>query len=337
LPFFSFVPASGGGFVGVNIDSIPMKFKQFLTKRLVFGLTLGEILFFSAWLILFVFIWRRMLFFEGGYYFTNARNIWGDWSLHFVYIYNFLYRSFPLSSFPIYWGAPFRYHFVADLLTALLMKARLQLVPAVVLQSVSLSLALIVASYLFYKRLFKSISVAMVAVILFLFNGGMGFLWSLYDWYVQKTGFLTLPNELTNLTHIGIRWINFINAEFIPQRAILLGMPITIGILIIFWKFFEADFRHLPQKILCALGIITGLLPIIHYHSFYVVVLMAIYIAFLAAIQKTHNALRWAWYFVPLVVVAFFMHTWFIGFSSVTHSVRFHIGWEAPGDLLGFV
>lgn len=288
-----------------------------------------ELFYLSIWSALFIWIWKRMLFFDGTYFWTNSTNIWGDWSLHFVYIYNFLYRSFPLTSHPILSQEPFRYHFIADLLSAIFMKLGASLITATIIPSILCSILLIFTVFLFYKQIFRNSCVSFVAPLIFFFTGGLGFLYQLV---------LHKPQSFTELTHIpelGILWINPITAEFIPQRAFLLGLPITLLILTYYWRCYKTNFASISPTALFAIGIISGFFPIIHYHSFYVLLIFALYTILLMLLAHK-KIFTWIWFFIPMLVVSYIINKVFIGSISPMQNIVFKPGWLAPQTLAGY-
>lgn len=312
-----------------------------LVSKIIRSLTLlkkylPEIVFFSFWFLLFLYIWPRMLYFDGKNYWTNSVNVWGDWSLHFTYIFNFVHRSFPLAFHPMYWGEPIRYHFVADLLSALLLKFHFSLITATIVPSLLSSLFLIVISYLFYKEMFEQKLIALLAPVLFFFNGGLGFLWTLYDSLTLGDMSLQMTeHQLTLYPEKNISWINVIIGELISQRAFLLGLPIALYILLYFWRWYKNNFLSISPVTLTFLGSLTGLFPIIHYHSFYVIILVAVYISFLMR-KDGKNIKILLWYFVPLLLVSCAIYLTFIGKFVPTQLIQLRPGWIAPKNLFEF-
>ena len=185
--------------------------------------------------IFWVLIWSKVLVSEAGGWYSSCSNCWGDWSAHLTYISSFAYgHNFPLE-LPVFSGHKFTYPFVIDLLSAGLVKLGLDLPNSLVIPGLILSVILTYLIYRLAKELAGSGRAGIFAVLLFLFNGGWG---------------------------ADSRWLNFITSQLIPQRGILLGLSLSIIIYFLLWK-----------KKPAPAGIIAGLLPLVHAHS-YLVTLM---------------------------------------------------------------
>ena len=75
----------------------------------------------------------------------------------------------------------------------------------------------------------------------------------------------------SNLTEKGMRWVNVIADMLLPQRATLFGWAALFAVLyLLFRAVFRGDTRlYLPA------GILGGLLPMVHTHSYFALGLMA--------------------------------------------------------------
>jgi hypothetical protein len=276
-----------------------------------------------------------MFFFDGQIYWAGWQAIWGDWTTHIAYITNFAYRPFPLPYNPQLLGEPFRYHFAADLLSGLLMKIGLSLTQSTVIPSIICMELLIIFVYRFFLHLFKKRSVAMISSLLFFFNGGFGMFIFIYNVLVIHNPLPPSPPlyMLTKDDSNGIRWMNFFLAEFIPQRAFLLGAPITIYVLTKAWEIYTSGIQKISKNMLVFIGIISGLLPVIHYQSFFVVFAVMIYICIISIVETRKYYVKWLWLFSPLIGISFYIM--FISFGGIpTGNIRFQTGSIGPSELL---
>ncbi|MDP3724288.1 MAG: hypothetical protein Q8R11_01490, partial [bacterium] len=142
-------------------------------------------------------------------------------------------------------------------------------------QSFVLTLILLGILFLFYGRILQSSGQAFLALTLFLTSGGLGWWYFVLDWMKNPT-LETLKFPPQEYTHIGsevIEWINVVTAQLVPQRAFLLGLPIMLAILLLLLRYSEQGWSVERWKIVL-LGILSGLMLIIHAHSFIVLVLI---------------------------------------------------------------
>src|SRR6266511_6317813 len=155
---------------------------------------------------------------------------------------------------------------------------------------------------------------AVLTPLLVLLNGGLGWvlLWEPYKKH-GLSGFLqSLPPSFTVIPETTWRWGNAISALLVPQRGILLGLPLAVIVFTQWWLASENTGKteksgkteekkrlkikqgrapvlkefppspasifgfHLsgPVKRMIAAGVIAGLLPLVHAHSFVVVMVM---------------------------------------------------------------
>lgn len=274
-----------------------------------------------------------MLRFEADGLWAGHVNVWGDWAAHISYTTALATQPFFPPQFPILAGSVLSYPFGMDFISALLLKLGLGLVPAMLIPSFLLSVFLVAVLFFFYKLLLQNAKAATLAVFLFLLNGGLGFLWFLQDLQVRGLTILSqLPREYTALRQeANIQWINIIISELIPQRGFLLGLPITVLILSVLWRFYNGKARS--REMLSA-GVATGLLPIIHMHSFFVVLAMAFWTMFLSFKKEARG---WLLYFLPVALLAISLISIFYP-QFGTGFIRFQPGWLAgiAGDNILF-
>ncbi|MDZ4228840.1 MAG: hypothetical protein U1C50_01135, partial [Patescibacteria group bacterium] len=190
-------------------------------------------------IIFWVLIWSKVLVQEPGGWFSNCPNCWGDWSAHLTYVSSFAYgHNWPLQ-LPVFSGHKFTYPFLIDLLSAGLVKLGLDLPTSLVWPGLIFSIILTYLVYLLGKTLTNNHKVGIFTASLFLFNAGWG---------------------------ADSRWLNFITSQIIPQRGQLLGLSLSIIIYLLLWR----------KKILAA-GIIAGLLPLAHAHSYLITMMIGVW------------------------------------------------------------
>jgi len=228
-------------------------------------------IFFTFWFIYFLIFWSRALFIDKfGNLVAGHVNIWGDWAAHFTIGSAMANRGLLLNSSPFLINAKFSYPFIADLISAFALKISGNFIYSFIVPSFLLSLFFVWSIYYFFKTLWQSEKKAILSSLIFMFNGGLGFYFFIKEVVESKNSLLALLNpahEVTRYDLYHIKWINVIDSMIIPQRAFLLGFPLTVLALTIIYKnFFQNKTVSLKQSIVAS--IILGLMPIIHTHSF---------------------------------------------------------------------
>ncbi len=230
--------------------------------------------YFALWTAYFAAIWSRAVVVEkSGEIFAGHPYLWGDWAVHFTMGSSMAYRHLFLSESPLLFGAPFKYPFLANLISAALLRLGLPFFNAFTIPSFVFSVALVFALYFLYKTLFASSKVAVVASLIFLFNGGLGFVEFIKDVVASPHSLDTLlnpPRMYTRMDDLNIVWISVINSMVIPQRAFQIGFPLALAAL---------GLGYARRTLLAGLGagLLFGLLPIAHSHSFLAVSLIFLF------------------------------------------------------------
>jgi len=296
------------------------------------------ILLLGFWGSVFLIIWGRMLVLEPKGLYAGWVNIWGDWAAHLSYTTSFAYGdNFPVQM-PLLVGHKFAYPFLADFLSAILVKLGASLIGAMLIPSWLLSMMLVVVLVEFGKTLTRNLKTGILTGWLFLLNGGIGFWWWLKD--LKKLGVAktlsNLPREYTHLEKLAnIEWINIISSQVVPQRGFLLGFPLVILIYILLWKHWQ---RRQKRALLLA-GWLTAMLPLIHAHSFGIVGFVAGTLAVIQIIKAKNKKERrglikmWMRFFLPVILVGAGQSWYFYGQSlSQEGFIRFKPGWLAYRD-----
>jgi hypothetical protein len=241
--------------------------------------------------------------------------------------------------------APLLYPFLPDFLTALLIVMGMDLHTALVWTAVPLSLALTGIFYFFSRRLsllagnlrpIRPDRTAGIATLLFLLNGGIGFVYFFHDWRASSKSvwqFLsTLDVNYTHLTTKALVWPNVITDMLLPQRTSIFGLSLGFIILACFamaWE--EKEATQVPgnwrqwRKLLFA-GIVAGLLPFFHVHTYLAVGLIS-GILFLLRPRSV-----WLFFWLPAIVLAAPRFIEFSEHLGTTGFARFQPGWRGSGD-----
>lgn len=230
--------------------------------------------YYAGFLILFILFFDRAMIENAQGIFSGGSNNLGDLPFHLGAIFSFADgANFPPQN-PNFAGSKFSYPFIADLIAAGSLKFGIGVRDAMLVQNVVWAFSLLVLLERFVYRLVGGKSAAKLAPPLLFFSGGLGFIWFFGDFGAQGGGFVEFLKHLPKDYTIGedFRWGNSLITLFLTQRSLLLGMPITLIVLGFLWRTFNSQHKGekdslgqlLPNIIV---GLIAGLLPLIHLHS----------------------------------------------------------------------
>jgi hypothetical protein len=308
-------------------------------------------------LILYFFFDRAMIETKDGIYTGGSQNL-GDLPFHLGAIFSFTEgNNFPPEN-PSFAGAKFTYPFMADLITAGLVKLGAGVREAMLAQNAVLGFSLIVLLERFARKLTGSRLAGKLAPVILLFCGGLGFLAFLRDYWHDGRGFFeflwNLEKDYT-IRPEGLRWGNALVVLFITQRSLLLGLPITLIVLTKLWEFFNSGQRsavsgqpededkeqapppdleekkpfsvfRFPFSIIFV-GLLAGTLPLIHVHSLAVLFLVCA-VLFFFSLEKWKE---WLVFGAAVSVVAIPELIWVMTGSATRLSefIGWHFGWSS--------
>jgi hypothetical protein len=234
-------------------------------------ITILSKIYFLFWSIYFLIFWSKALYLDKfGNLVAGHVNIWGDWAAHFTMGTAMANRGLLLKTSPFLINAKFSYPFISDLISAVILRITENTVYSFIIPSFLLSIFFVWAIYYFFKTIWQSEKKAILSSLVFMLNGGLGFYYFFQEVATKNnplTALLNPAHEVTRYDLWSIKWINIIDSMIIPQRAFLLGFPLTVLALTLIYKnFFQNNKVQFKQTLLA--GVILGLMPIIHTHSF---------------------------------------------------------------------
>lgn len=337
--------------------------------------TRNDILYFAFYFFITLVLWffynRAMVIKREGI-FTGASNNLGDLPFHLGVINSFVYgQNYPPEHLA-YAGARFTYPFISDFIAATLVSTGAEIQNAMWIQNMFLTIALVGVLHYFTLKLTRDKLASVIAPVLLLFSGGLGWL-NLFRYDLQSgqgifSALWNLKHDYTIIPESTYRWGNSLTTLFITQRSILLGLPLSLIIFTIVWKVFEegrgqdSGFRiqeeeetpkgkkklkaskkmeennevetltpdsRLLTPLLVA-GVLTGLLPLIHAHTFAVVVCVVGFLALL----RISDWKTWIWFFIPAFLLAAPQLFWVTrGASAEAKSfVEIMVGWDKGNE-----
>jgi len=284
-------------------------------------------------------LFSQMLQLKPGGLYAGHVHVWGDWSLHIAMANIFAYKqpAHWLINHPYFGGGRLTYGFLTNLISGLLIRAGWSIPDAFLLPSIGYCFLLLAGMYLVYYQILSSKNLALTAISLFFLSSGPGFLRIWQKWWSHPTlAFLLFPDkDYSRLEQY--QWLagNFVNGMLIPQRAFLLGMTMAVWSLAILLYVF----RHPPIKLierprnqwlLVGAGLLAGLLPIVHMHSFMALVM----IGGLTCLGEIKRWREWFFYVFSAGLLSTILYLKFInGGIQNPHFMQLMIGWTAPHNL----
>lgn len=290
---------------------------------------------------------------------TGASNNIGDLPFHLLVINSFVQgQNFSIES-PIYAGARFTYSFVADFVVAMQNAAGANVRSAMFWQNFVLINALIILFARFTYKLTNSRAAAIIAPFLLLFNGGLGFLLYFADAAASEAGVVNhifaLSNDYTIRGASVWRWGNALTILFATQRTLLLGLPLTLIVLTHLWQVFvgtsddrretkENNFSNASAQddqtnrftslvarrsslvAVFVAGLLAGMLPLVHAHSFAV----AMGAAALLALMSWRQWREWTIFFAAAALVA--IPELVLATTNSANAAESFIGWDFGWD-----
>lgn len=314
--------------------------------------------YFIFYLLVAVILWqvfsRAVIQDEAGLS-TGLLNNFGDLPFHLSVITSFaLGNNFPPED-PTYAGVRFTYPFISDFVSAVFVRCGADLRESMFIENYLLGLAFVGLVHRWALIMLRDRLAAIITPLIVLLNGGMG--WTLL---FEKAGsnegglfgaLANLPPSFTVIPETTWRWGNAISALLVPQRGFLMGLPLAV---IAFTQWWIATDKRPPQtpekpkkirkqkdllwqdqlqhtrfplntRRMIAAGVAAGLLPLVHAHSFVVVMAMA---GCLALLQIRWR--EWIAFFVTASVIAIPQLLWSTMHSAVDASSFFawEVGWD---------
>lgn len=292
---------------------------------------------------------RSILTDSAGTIIAGDRMVWTDWPLHFSIAASFAWgnNNLPPEN-PTFAGIPLVYPFVSDLISGLLLKLGASFWTAFALPGMVFTLVFGVVYLVFvyrclsFSKIFQKstkntrITWSFCTLLLSLFWGGLGgFAW-VYEVATQMFSgmFQSLypVKEYTFLQQQGFWFLNFLYGEILPQRAFLMGLPLFFIVLLMVLRAWHTK----SWKLFALAGIITGVMPFFHTHSFISLIIFMVTAALLTLVyqvtkQQSILLLLKAIFIVCVPVALLVLPQLPLLFSQST-GFPFHFGWTKGSE-----
>jgi hypothetical protein len=374
LVWVAFLTALAFGLGGLSIGVacavlllIPIIVNRFLPLGLFLAETRLELsrwdgptlVYYALWAMLLAALFSRVVMFEDGGLSTAPLNNYGDLPFHLSGINAFAIGENLPPQNPIFAGLRFTYPFLIDFLTAFFLRAGTGLSMALFIENFALALALVAVIEFWTRSLTGNRLAGRIAPILLLFNGGLGFL----KFFGEIGGAPSLTSLLEKLPHAytmntelatpfgtaPLRWGNVFTTLIIPQRSLLFGLPFVALILAYWWLAIDEDRDpKLRSRWMATAGILTGMLPLLHAHGFFsVMVASPLIVAFtVLGFSQTKEPKTpqgepgkltidrswvrdWVWFYLPAIILAGPQALYLRSTPVRNQLFKFHLGWES--------
>lgn len=253
----------------------------------------------------------------------SAGYTWADLPFHTGIINSFVENTNRRLEYPFYVGIPLHYHFMVDFSTAVLITGGLPLREALFLVNTPLLFSTFLLFFFFARRIVKNQNIALFAIILFVFTGGLGFIHFINE---SRSLGMQVSRDYTAYPEKGIHFGNPLTDALFPQRGYLIGYPALFIVLSILWRNLTERFN---RRELAFAGLIVGLLPLFHLYAFFSAVFIY-FLLFAVYFHKDRKKLLGTWPFFAISgILALPQMYWYFHKISVGF-VRFYLGWLVP-------
>lgn len=274
-----------------------------------------------------------------GYAFGQSTQ--GDVNMHLAITTSIAEQGKFPPDYSIFAGHKLGYPFFADSLSSSFMVFGTSLRWAILIPSFLLLILLFSGFVILAYEILKKKAAVILASIFFFFNGGFGFIYFFNNVFKDNFIFTRIFSEFyqtpTNMTKgymdaqiepdQQMRWVNTICDMIIPQRTTMFGWTFVI---LAFWLLYKAVTEN-NRKMFITAGIVGGLLPMIHTHSFIAFGLIAfvwMIVYFFQNKDKNHYIENWFYLGIPAAVLAIpQLFIWTFSQASSGQFVKQLTGW----------
>jgi len=208
-----------------------------------------DIVYFLYYTIAAIVMWllfkRAMIVKPEGIY-TGVLNNFGDLPFHLSVVTGFAFGNNYPPEDPTYAGVRFTYPFLTDFISAVFVRCGASLRDSLFLENFLLAMSFVGVMHRWAWEMLRDRVAALLTPLLILLNGGFG--WKLlfkdsennheglYGLLKQLGSTLKhLPPSFTVIPETSWRWGNAISSLLLPQRGILLGLPLAVIVFTQWW------------------------------------------------------------------------------------------------------
>ncbi|MDD2647273.1 MAG: hypothetical protein PHI27_01315 [Eubacteriales bacterium] len=290
---------------------------------------------------------------------------YGDLNMHLSFITSSVNARFPLD-YALMTGQRLSYPFLMDTFSGSLYLLGMSLQMSVILPGTLFTMLVVYGYMALARQIVSSNKVVLLSALFVFINGGLGFLYT-FDMsfgnlfsgrpeFMERldtvmNGFYQTP---TNMPELNLRWSNLIADLLLPQRTFLGGWLIVIPcIFLLFTAFAPEKQRYMDEldsgtkaRQMVFAGIMAGLLPLLHTHSFLALGLISVgWVTYdlVRGRKKLYRTGRpWLFFLVVTLILSLpqLMGFTFRQVGEGSHFLSFHFNWvnaEAGGLKDGYL
>jgi hypothetical protein len=170
---------------------------------------------------------------------TGALNNFGDLPFHLSVITGFAFgNNFPPND-PTFAGVRFTYPFLTDFVSAVFVRSGASLRDAMFIENFIVAVSFVGVLHRWALVMLRDRLAALLTPLLVLLNGGFGFVLLFTEAGRNNEGLIGvlkhLPASFTIIPETSWRWGNAISALLLPQRGMLLGLPLAVIVFTQWW------------------------------------------------------------------------------------------------------
>lgn len=310
-----------------------------------------------VWIIfggLFTYAFSKLMIIKPDGVYIGQANSWSDWVVH-ISITN-IFANKPVSEWflyhPFFANGKLTYGFLVHLMTGMLIKLGLRIDIAFFIISILLLFIFLTGLYFLYYQISNSRKKSILGMFIFFTSSGMGIFR-----YINTLTLKNLLNPTQDFTKFAqYDWLagNIPAAMILPQRAFFIGVTIGVWVLnLLLLGLNRSDKNTNQHKLFILSGILAGVLPIAHMHSFIAIVIITgtvclfkiiscfnlskdkPYLDFNVASSKLMSCLvKLLFFIIPAGVISIFLYFKFIhGGIEINNFMRVSPGWTSAQNL----
>ena len=218
-------------------------------RRAVLHPTGPDIVYFLYYTIAAILVWRifdRAMIVKPEGIYTGVLNNFGDLPFHLSVVTGFAFgHNYPPED-PTYAGVRFTYPFLTDFISAVFVRCGADLRDSLFIENFLLAVSFVGVLHRWAWEMLRDRVAALLTPLLVILNGGLGWLLLFKDWDKNEEGLYGvlkqmgtvlwhLPPSFTVIPQTTWRWGNAVSALLLPQRGILLGLPLAVIVFTQWW------------------------------------------------------------------------------------------------------